>query len=78
MKTELSLPLPLTEAAAQLAQKLGISLSELVAAALSAYITTHHQNNVTELLDQVYSTETSTLEPMLMQLQVASLGNETW
>ncbi|MEI2610115.1 MAG: hypothetical protein V9G20_15945 [Candidatus Promineifilaceae bacterium] len=53
-------------------------MSELYAAALSAYITAHRQNNVTELLDQVYSTETSTLEPMLMQLQVASLGNETW
>ncbi len=78
MKTDLSLPRPLTEAAEQLAQKLGVPLSELYAAALSAYITTHHQNNVTELLDQVYSTETSTLEPMLMQLQVASLGNETW
>ncbi|MEI2610123.1 MAG: hypothetical protein V9G20_15985 [Candidatus Promineifilaceae bacterium] len=53
-------------------------MSALSAAALSAYITAHRQNNVTELLDQVYSTEASTLEPMLMQLQVASLGNEAW
>lgn len=78
MKTELSLPRPLTEAAEQLAQKLGMPLSELYAAALSAYITAHRQNNVTDLLNQVYDTEGSALEPIFMQLQVASLGNETW
>lgn len=77
MKTDILIPRPLSEAAEHLAQKLGVSLSELYAAALTAYITSYRQSAVTELLNQVYKTETSMLEPPLIQLQVASLEGET-
>lgn len=78
MRTDVAIPRPLSEAAEQLAQRLGISLSELYTAALTAYVTTHQRNQVTEMLNRVYETETSILEPMLVNLQVASLGGETW
>jgi hypothetical protein len=78
MGTDITIPRPISEAADQLAQRLGISLSELYTAALTAYVTTHQRSEVTEILNRVYETETSTLEPMLVNLQVASLGGETW
>ncbi|MEW5767725.1 MAG: hypothetical protein AB1797_08890 [bacterium] len=78
MRTDIAIPRPISEAAEQLAQKLDISLSELYTAALTAYVTTHQKNEVTERLNQVYETETSTLEPVLVQLQVASLDGATW
>jgi len=76
MKTDITIPRPISDAAEQLAQKLGISLSEFYTAALASYLTTH-QKKVTEMLNRVYETEASTLEPTLVQLQVASLDGET-
>lgn len=78
MSTDISIPRPLSEAAEQLAQQLDISLSELYAAALQAYITTHQKSAVTAGLNRVYASEPATLEPLLITLQVASLGDETW
>jgi len=75
---EVAIPKPISEAAEKLARAMGISLSELYTAALSAYVSTHQQNSVTELLDQVYSTETSTIEPELIHLQLISIGNNSW
>jgi hypothetical protein len=57
---------------------LGISLSELYTAALTAYVTTHQKEDVTELLNRVYETEASTIEPGLVNLQLASMGGESW
>ena len=77
MSTDFAIPRPISEAAEQLAQKLGISLSELYTVALTAYVTTHQKNEVTETLNRVYETESSTLEPGLVKLQVA-WGSEVW
>ncbi len=78
MRTDIAIPRPVSEAAEQLAQELDISLSELYTAALTAYVTTHQKHELTKRLNRVYETEASTLEPMLVKLQVASLGSETW
>ncbi len=78
VKTDIAVPSPVFEAAEQLAHKLGISLSELYTAALIAYVTGHQKSEITETLNQVYEAEPSTLEPVLVRLQVASLGGETW
>lgn len=55
-----------------------MSLSELYTVALSAYVNAHQMENVTEALNRVYERESSTLEPGLVALQVASIGDETW
>ena len=78
MKANISIPNPVYEATKQLAQQLGLSLSELYTLALTAYVTAHQQEDVTAALNRVYDTESSTLEPGLVHLQLATLGGETW
>jgi hypothetical protein len=78
MKADISIPNPVYEAAEQLAQRLGMSLSELYTAALTAYVTAHQKGDVTEALNRVYETESSTIEPGLVNIQLASVGGETW
>jgi hypothetical protein len=78
MKTDISIPNPIFEAATKLAQKLDMSLSELYTAALAAYVATYESEDVTARLNEVYETEESALEPALVTLQVASIGGEHW
>jgi hypothetical protein len=47
MKTEISVPNPLFDAAERLSQKLGMSLSESCVAALTAYIAAHQSGDIT-------------------------------
>ena len=78
MKTDISVPNPIFEAATKLAQKLDMSLSELYTAALAAYVATYESEDVTAQLNEVYETEESVLEPELVVLQVASISSERW
>ena len=78
MKTEISVPNPIFEAAKRLAQQLNMSLSELYTVALADYVAAHQIDAVTDRLNEVYETEPSVLEPELVRLQVESLGGETW
>ncbi len=71
MKTDISIPNPIFKSAQRLAEKLGISLSELYSAALFEYVTTHE--NVTDALNQIYEVESSEMEPELVQIQMASV-----
>ena len=78
MKTDITIPNPIFEAAKQLAQKLDMSMSELYTAALAAYLANYQNEAVTEKLNEVYETEPSSLEPDLITLQVASIGSDSW
>ena len=78
MKADITIPNPIYETSEKLAQQLGISLSDFFLAALTAYIETYQSDDITEQLNQVYQTETSTLEPDIMTLQLVSLDRETW
>jgi len=78
MKADISIPNPLYEASERLAKKLGISLSELYAAALTSFVSTHQRGEVTEALNQIYTTEPSKIEPALIKIQTASIGGKTW
>jgi len=78
MKSDISIPNPVFHAAETLAKKMGVSLSELYTAALNAYVAEHQKENITEILDQVYAEEPSTLEPELVEMQVVSLEGEEW
>lgn len=78
MKTDISIPNPLFEAATKLAQKLDMSLSELYTAALVAYIAIYENEDITAQLNEVYEAEGSGLEPELVALQVAAIGDESW
>jgi hypothetical protein len=46
MKAEIAIPRPVSEAAEQLAQTLGMSLSELYMAAVTAHVTVHQCSEI--------------------------------
>jgi metal-responsive CopG/Arc/MetJ family transcriptional regulator len=78
MKTAISIPNPVFEAAEQLAKELGMSRSELYTTAIAAYVEAHSSDDVTEALNRVYAEEVSTVDPLVVQIQVASLDRENW
>lgn len=78
MKTAVSLPDRVFEAAERVAKRLGISRSELYARAVASFVEEHRGDKVTEVLDRVYSTADSRLDPALVRLQAASLPRDEW
>jgi metal-responsive CopG/Arc/MetJ family transcriptional regulator len=78
MKTAISIPDALFEAAEQFAKRMGLSRSELYAVALREYLQVHKQDEITKQLDAVYADEDSSLEPFFVQLQSHTLSKETW
>lgn len=78
MKTAISLPDPLFEAAEELAARLAMSRSQLYVAALEAYLRSHRDEGITERLNRVYATEPSELDSVIAGIQSASLPREDW
>lgn len=78
MKTAISLPDPLFEAADALATRLGITRSELFRRAMERLLSDYNEDQVTEALNRVYANESSTLDPVLARMQAASLEREEW
>jgi len=78
MKTEISGPNPIYEAAQRWAEELGMSLSEFYVAAVAAYVATYQNGDITKRLDEVHAKEDSKLEPELLAIQIASIGQEKW
>ena len=78
MKTEISVPNSIYEAAERLAAALGMSLSEFYIAALTTYVATYQNGDVTKRLDEVYAKEQSTMDPEMVAIQIASIGEEKW
>ena len=78
MKTAFSIPDSTLKAADSLAERLGMSRSELFRRAVEEYIESHLYDGVREALDRVYSEETSGLDERLAQMQFASLPRENW
>jgi metal-responsive CopG/Arc/MetJ family transcriptional regulator len=78
MKTAISLPDPLFQAAEELARGLGMSRSELYARALEAFLRGHHKAAITQRLNEVYKDQRSELDPVLAAIQSASLSRDDW
>jgi metal-responsive CopG/Arc/MetJ family transcriptional regulator len=78
MKTAISIPDSLFEAAEQFAKRMGLSRSELYAVALQEYLQAHKQEQITQQLDAVYADEDSSLDPFFVQLQSHTLPEEIW
>lgn len=75
MKTDISIPNHVYQAAEKLAKELGISLSELYTDALTAYVSEHHKKNVAESLETTYKTEPVSIEPELVEMQIIAEFN---
>ncbi len=80
MKTAISIPDPLFEAAERLARRLGISRSQLIQRAVRSLIEAHDEVSVTRTLDQVYSDPSnhSGVDPQLLRMQGASVVRDSW
>jgi metal-responsive CopG/Arc/MetJ family transcriptional regulator len=78
MKTAISLPDELFQSADALAERLGVSRSQLVATALAEYLAKHQTQKLTDRLNAVYVAESSTLDPTLRRAQARSLRADEW
>lgn len=73
MKTVISIPDPLFEAAEQFAKHKGLSRSQLYAVALQEYLQLHKPDQITQQLDAVYANEDSSIDQLFVSLQIHSL-----
>lgn len=80
MKTAISVPDEVFEAAEQVARTLGLSRSELYATAVREFVERRRRDGVTAKLNEVYGEEgvTSVLDPRLETLQALSMDEEVW
>lgn len=80
MKTAISIPDALFEAVEELAERLGVSRSQVFQRAVQRFVEEHRQAGVTEALDRVYGQggSESRVDPVLDRLQQATLVREEW
>jgi metal-responsive CopG/Arc/MetJ family transcriptional regulator len=78
MKTAISLPDSVFAEAETLAQQLGLSRSELYSTALQAYLSKYNRQQILSKLNNVYSEESSDLDPTIATMQFMSLPCEEW
>lgn len=78
MKTAISLPDELFESADALAERLGLSRSQLYAHAVEEYLAKHRDQDVTARLNDVFGDEASGLDPVLRRAQARVLRSTEW
>jgi metal-responsive CopG/Arc/MetJ family transcriptional regulator len=78
MKTAISIPNSIFEAAEKLAQQFGISRSQLYANAVAEYLRDHQNDGVTEKLNEIYKKESSELDPICYAFQFSSIQKDEW
>lgn len=79
VKTAISIPDPLFEAAERLARRLGVSRSKLYSTAVAEMVAAYRESGVTEALDSVYSDEGSRLDDVWLEAQSeAVIGEDDW
>ncbi|HDY83138.1 MAG: hypothetical protein DRQ65_07215 [Gammaproteobacteria bacterium] len=78
MKTAISVPDEVFEAADRTAKKLGVSRSELYSTAVYEYIERHKIEDVTSRLNDLYASQSSELDEYLGQMQGQSMKKEDW
>lgn len=78
MKTAISIPDEVFEAADRTAKKLGVSRSELYATAVQEFIERHRIEDVTSKLNEVFASTKSDLDDQLSKMQSRILAKEDW
>ena len=78
MKTAISLPDTVFEEAERLAANLGLNRSQLYARALKAYIERHDNDAITDRLNQVYAVEQASVDEVMLEMQIQTLGDDGW
>jgi predicted transcriptional regulator len=78
MKTAISIPDEIFQAADHLARSLGMSRSQLYSTAIADYVEDHHVSDTTAALDRVYSGCPSSLDKVVQDLQAGSIPESDW
>jgi len=79
MKTAISVPDDVFEAAEAAARRTGMSRSQFFVEAVKLFLKTHGGRGVTERLNEVYGGTASTVDPVLQRMQLASTSSdEEW
>ena len=74
MKTAISIPDHIFEAAERAAAEMGLTRSALYARAVGEFVERRDSGRVTALLDAVHAERDSALDPRLAAMQLLSLG----
>jgi putative addiction module component (TIGR02574 family) len=74
MKLEITVPDDLCSAADSLAARIGMNRDELYAAAVAEYLAKHSDAEITERLNRLYLSETSTLELPFRRAQATTIS----
>ena len=78
MKTAISIPNDIFDAAEKTAKRLGVSRSELYSNAVKDYIDSHIAEHITDTLNEIYAKESSSLDPNISKMMVSSIDKEDW
>ena len=78
MKTAISIPNDIFEAAEETAKRLGVSRSELYSNAVKDYIDLYVAEHITDSLNKIYPEESSSLDPRISRLMNSSIEKEAW
>lgn len=78
MKTAISIPDPLFQAAEMLAQRQHLSRSALYAKALQSYVAANEERALTEAYNRVYTSENGQIDAAVIDAQFALLPDEGW
>jgi len=76
MKTAISIPDDVFEAAEAAARRTGMSRSQLFVEAVRLFLKLRGARGVTEQLNEVYANAESAVDPVLLRMQSASVGTE--
>ena len=76
LKTAVSIPEDTFPQAEEMAGRLGMKRSQLIAAALAEYLERHREDRITERLSSVYEREVSELDPMPARMQFSGCSHE--
>lgn len=78
MEIAITLSNEVTQRAEEAARQLGISINELCSQALNRFLESQRDAEITRNLNEVYSRVDSSLDPVLMQMQLTALDKEEW
>lgn len=78
METVVSIPGDLYQQAEELAHQLGLTRDELYTRALKRLLKTQRDAEIIRQWNEVYSKEDSSLDPVVMQMQLTALDPEEW
>lgn len=78
MKTAISIPNDIFKTADSFARRKKLSRSAVFTIAVTEFLSHHRKADVTEQLNKVYGKQESSLDPILLGIQTASISKEKW